>query len=327
MLKAVGGADRVTLVDVSALLRSLEEKSRHFKHRGQEESAKLVAGDIRVLEAMVPRLVAGHPPIPRWERGKAYQRGALIVTEGSVWKLINGDGSKRQDWETIVSAPAPAKNARTIEEEIADEIRHLAISSNLDAEEVAIEKRGLKRYQEAVKSSNLTVDHLERPVKLRQQLRYAAGLVEKIGATLRKRDERIEKLETDLKARFDDIQNRLVELAKANASALDDRFAAIEARAAKLESEPFDIDEAIEDSGRVVVRRFMRSGEVVSEKRHVTAAMVYRGIHSETAFYLPGDAVTRAGSLWVCRVECTGRFNGDFWILAVKKGRDGTSHE
>ncbi|CDX29098.1 hypothetical protein MPLSOD_110123 [Mesorhizobium sp. SOD10] len=328
MVKAAGGADGITLVDASALLSSLEQKAAGLKRKGLAESHRLVAGDIRVLKAMIPRLIAGHPPIAEWERHKRYERGDLIVAEGATWKLTNGDGAKRADWEEVVSAgqrsqPPPAKPVE-VEDEIADLLKDLV---GLDDEEARQERRAIERYRESVKDSGITPAQLDLPVTIRMQMHVQCSLIERTIDALHARDKRIEKLEAELKARFDEIKNRLVELANANASAFDERFAAIEARAAKLETDPFDIDETIEDGGRVVVRRFMRSGEVISEKRHITATMLYRGIHSETAFYLPGDAVTRGGSLWICRVECTGRFNGDFWILAVKKGRDSASHE
>jgi len=101
LIRALGGANHVTLVDVSASLHSLEQKAAHFRQTGLEESSKLVAGDIRVLQAMVPGPVAGHSSIPSWERDKAYQIGDLITAENGVWRLSNGTGGARNDWTHI----------------------------------------------------------------------------------------------------------------------------------------------------------------------------------------------------------------------------------
>ncbi|SJM33015.1 hypothetical protein [Mesorhizobium delmotii] len=328
LIKAVGGADGITLVEVSRMMRTLTERAEHFKRRSLDGPRDLVLGEMRVLEGMVPRLIASHPPIAGWERDKVYKRGDLIVAEGCVWKLTNGTGDKRQDWETIFGQTGqPASKPLEVDEEIGELLKDLV---GLDGEEAAIERRAIERYRAAVKESGITAAQLDAPMTFRTQLRSDAGVIEHLIDALRKRDERIEKIETDLKRRGDELQERLVEVAKTAASAVAaavDRLAEVEVRAAKLESEPFDIDETIEDGGRIVVRRFMRNGELISEKRHVTAAMIYRGIYSEKTFYLPGDVVTKAGSMWICRAECTGIFNGDFWVLAVKKGRDGANHD
>lgn len=213
LIKAVGGANHVTLVDVSALLRSLEQKAAHFRQRGLEESSRLVAGDIRVLQAMVPRLVAGHPPIPGWERGKAYQIGDLITAENGVWRLTNGTGDKRNDWEPIWESAPAAKKSQTIDEEVAEQLRDLATWTESDEDDIAIEKRSIKRYQAAVKHAELKPEHLDAHVTFRMQLRTEAGLVEKVLDALNKRDERIGQLEKLAKDGFADFEQRLVKVA------------------------------------------------------------------------------------------------------------------
>lgn len=463
LIRAVGGADHVTLVDVSATLRSLEQKAGHFRQRGLEESSRLVAGDIRVLKDMVPRLVAGHPPLAGWERGKAYQIGDLITAENGVWRLTNGDGAKRADWEPIVGAPAPATKAKTIDEEIADEIRHLEIETDLDADDIAFEKRILKRYHDACTSANLTADQLESPLKLRQHLRTEAGSVELIRDALNQRDELIEQLEKLAKDGFADFELRLVKVAElqsntsagleqrlaeleaqplqpqitsldqrvsdataqaANASsALEQRLATLESderfrdleqrlvdvaalqgstlggleqRLAEVETKALEVErvdeverrmadlelkfrvvksvtnvvgwddagritrteklegqgefidaagrvaeleqrlndvldgsliEALEDDGRFVVRRWVKDGRILREARSQTKMPLFRGIYDHTKTYLPGDMISRGGSLWHTDVRCSGPFDANNFTLCVKRGRDGANHD
>ena len=52
----------------------------------------------------------------------------------------------------------------------------------------------------------------------------------------------------------------------------------------------------------------------------------YRDVWSDTEKYVPGDAVTFSGSMWVCKSESIGVRPGtghSCWRLAVKYGRDG----
>jgi hypothetical protein len=44
------------------------------------------------------------------------------------------------------------------------------------------------------------------------------------------------------------------------------------------------------------------------------------GVFEQGKSYVPGDAVTHSGGLWICRAETTGQPNQDFhaWKLAVK---------
>ncbi len=83
-----------------------------------------------------------------------------------------------------------------------------------------------------------------------------------------------------------------------------------------------DIDEQYEDEGRIQVRTYLRQGQIFKQFRHITKSSIFRGIHDSSRTYLPGDEVTRGGSQWHCKAECSGPFNGDFWILNVKKGTD-----
>lgn len=85
--------------------------------------------------------------------------------------------------------------------------------------------------------------------------------------------------------------------------------------------------EVLEDDGRFVLRRWMKDGRILREARSQTKMPIYRGVHDHSRTYLPGDMVSRGGSLWHCDVECSGPFNGDRFTLAVKKGRDGAHHD
>lgn len=85
-----------------------------------------------------------------------------------------------------------------------------------------------------------------------------------------------------------------------------------------------DMEETIEDGGRVIVRRYAR-GDQVKEFRHAVSAMIYQGIYKEGSAYTPGDTVTWGGSLWHCNAP-TGDKPGEGskdWTLATKRGRDG----
>jgi hypothetical protein len=62
---------------------------------------------------------------------------------------------------------------------------------------------------------------------------------------------------------------------------------------------------------------------MVKESRIQTKMTIFRGVHDPARIYLPGDMVTRGGSVWHCDTECKGPFNGDYWTLSAKKGRDG----
>lgn len=84
-----------------------------------------------------------------------------------------------------------------------------------------------------------------------------------------------------------------------------------------------DIEEFDEDDGRVAGKRYIRDGVVVKEQRHQTKMVLFRGVHDHARVYQPGDIVSRGGSMWHCDTECKGLFNGDFWTLCVKHGRDG----
>jgi hypothetical protein len=83
-----------------------------------------------------------------------------------------------------------------------------------------------------------------------------------------------------------------------------------------------DLTEELEDDGRIIVRQFFHAGQMVKETRITTKTPIFRGVHDHARTYLPGDMVTRGGSVWHCDVECQGPFNGDHFTLSAKKGRD-----
>lgn len=83
-----------------------------------------------------------------------------------------------------------------------------------------------------------------------------------------------------------------------------------------------DIEESIEDEGRFIVRRFIRNGIAVAERRHQTKMPIWRGVFDVKRAYLPGDMATWKGSLWHCNAEVEGKIGSEHWSLAVKKGRD-----
>jgi hypothetical protein len=89
-----------------------------------------------------------------------------------------------------------------------------------------------------------------------------------------------------------------------------------------------DVDEAYEDDGRVLVRKFLKDGAVVREFRHVTKQSIYRGVYEAGKQYLEGDEATWAGSLWQAKETTTAKPGeiGDAsraWVLKVKRGGEG----
>lgn len=90
----------------------------------------------------------------------------------------------------------------------------------------------------------------------------------------------------------------------------------------------FDDLSFVEDEAGRPVAKFQR-GDVV--KSVTLPCIIDRGIYSGKASYLRGDAVTYGGSLYIAQKDapegnpCDG--NGEFWRLAVKKGRDGRDTE
>jgi hypothetical protein len=66
---------------------------------------------------------------------------------------------------------------------------------------------------------------------------------------------------------------------------------------------PDDVHEEYEDGGRVLVRRWMRDGQVVKELRHTTKSPVYRDTYKFDREYLYGDVVTWDGGMWMALVD------------------------
>lgn len=92
-----------------------------------------------------------------------------------------------------------------------------------------------------------------------------------------------------------------------------------------------DLEEAYEDDGRVLVRRFLRDGAVVREFRHSTKQLVYRGVYEPDKTYAAGDAVTWGGAVWVAKCETSAKPDDHGpvrdWQLAVKRGSEGKRGE
>lgn len=87
---------------------------------------------------------------------------------------------------------------------------------------------------------------------------------------------------------------------------------------------PDDIEEELEDGGRVLVRRWKRGGEVVKEFRHVTAQPLERGTWREGHTYQRGDITTWGGSYWIALADTSTKpETSPDWRLSVKRGRDG----
>lgn len=84
-----------------------------------------------------------------------------------------------------------------------------------------------------------------------------------------------------------------------------------------------DMQEAVEDEGRVIVRRYQQA-ERRKEFRLQTAHTIYRGVFEAGRTYQAGDTVTRGGSQWHCN-KATTAIPGqtDDWTLMVKRGSEG----
>lgn len=85
-----------------------------------------------------------------------------------------------------------------------------------------------------------------------------------------------------------------------------------------------DLEEVLEDDGRVIVLRW-KSGDRVKEFRHQTSTLLYRAVYVDGKQYERGDVVTWGGSTWHANTTTTSK-PGDGskdWQLVVKKGRDG----
>jgi hypothetical protein len=88
-----------------------------------------------------------------------------------------------------------------------------------------------------------------------------------------------------------------------------------------------DMEEVIEDGGRIVVRRYRR-GDEVKEFRHVTWTVIDRGVWKEGS-YQRGDSVSHGGSVWTAQADTATKpdtANSD-WRLSAKRGRDGRDAE
>lgn len=85
-----------------------------------------------------------------------------------------------------------------------------------------------------------------------------------------------------------------------------------------------DLEEVLEDGGRVNVKRYFRDGKMVKEIRLKTAQPVYRGVFDATRKYDHGDLVTFGGSLFSATRDTEDKpETSDAWQLATKRGRDG----
>lgn len=66
---------------------------------------------------------------------------------------------------------------------------------------------------------------------------------------------------------------------------------------------PDDVHEEYEDGGRVLVRRWMRDGQIVKELRHTQKSLIYRDTYKFDREYLYGDVVTWDGGMWMTLVD------------------------
>jgi integrin beta 3 len=86
-----------------------------------------------------------------------------------------------------------------------------------------------------------------------------------------------------------------------------------------------DLEEEYQDDGRILIRRYIRDGEVLKEFKFTTCIPIYRGVYKEGQNYLRGDTVTWSGSMWTCQVPTTTgpRDGHKEWTLSTKRGASG----
>jgi hypothetical protein len=86
-----------------------------------------------------------------------------------------------------------------------------------------------------------------------------------------------------------------------------------------------ELTTSLEDEGRTIVLKYVRSGLVAREDRLSIPLPLYRGVWKSEQLYKAGDTVTHRGSVWYANKDTSERpdeGSGD-WILQVKHGRDG----
>jgi len=84
-----------------------------------------------------------------------------------------------------------------------------------------------------------------------------------------------------------------------------------------------DFSLELADDGRFHEITLELSNGAKETKRYRIPSMIHRGVYAAGQDYEVGDCVTWAGSLWLCRKPTNIKpGDGDYWILAVKRGRD-----
>jgi hypothetical protein len=85
-----------------------------------------------------------------------------------------------------------------------------------------------------------------------------------------------------------------------------------------------EVAAALEEGGRFVTVRTVKSSGAVVEKAFDVPTMIYKDLFKEGTVYAKGDVVTWAGHMWVCKQETDAKpVEGDQWRIAVKRGQDG----
>lgn len=78
------------------------------------------------------------------------------------------------------------------------------------------------------------------------------------------------------------------------------------------------------DDERTFTVKSMTSDGRTTEKSVELPVVLDRGVYKSGQDYVPGDAATYGGSLWIAQSKTNERpGTGDGWRLAVKRGRDG----
>ncbi len=196
-----GLTDKLVAGEIKRLEAEIERLDHnHWDSSAHLDAAKLLRDDLEVLREIQGRLIAGQSPLPAYQDSDGgFRKGALVISSGVIWQATKDlpifKPETGKGWTALVGTPPPPPAAIPATIDMSTDFtkgRKFKTAEELETKEWLTAVE--KRFNDELEITGFTEEQLKRAPSIRYLMVHSAGQSEAIQRAFEKRDATIDTL-------------------------------------------------------------------------------------------------------------------------------------